>query len=245
MALLEDLAKSVEHTDADVREVTAGRRWTLVATATGGVTGSCGLAANSTAGDGTLSPSLDSCRGRPAGTLLRLAFSGNPLEASIGVATLNSLLTGRLDADRFRPGTIPRANGKRVVVAGDFPFTDSLRAIAEELHVIDRITEPSARLDVEAERLITTADIAVVRGSAILDGTLEAFLELARPCFTIVYGPTTPLSPILFAYGADQLVGIRIKDLEAVKSHITEAGMEMMKCPGLDPVVLARDQVNG
>jgi uncharacterized protein (DUF4213/DUF364 family) len=244
MALLEDLVKSVEHTDAVVREIIVGRQWTLAVTETEGPTGSYGLAASPLAGESTPFSPADPYRGTKAATLLRLASSRNPMEASIGIATLNSLLTGGLDAHRFRPRTVPRATGKRVVVAGDFPFTDDLRAIAEDLQVIDWIADPSDRPDDQARRLIASADIAVIRGSAILEGTLEPFLELARPCFTIVYGPSTPLSPILFAYGADQLVGVRVKDLDAAKNCITDSGKEIMKCPGLETVVLASAQVN-
>jgi uncharacterized protein (DUF4213/DUF364 family) len=241
MTLIEDLIGSVECTGAEVLEVVMGRRSTLVTTATGQTT-ACGLAARPPAGEKIEAPASDAYRGRPAETLLRLASSGEPLEASIRLATLNSLLTSRLDPRRFRPGTIPRAAGKRVVVAGDFPFTENLRSVAGSLHVLDWITRPGASLDDEAGRLIGAADIAIVGGAAILDGSLEVFLALARPCFTIVYGPSTPMSPILFAYGADQLVGVRIKDLEAAKRRIDDVPMEMMNRPGIDAVVLARDQ---
>ena len=69
---------------------------------------------------------------------------------------------------------------------------------------------------------------------------MERLLEASRTCYTIVFGPSTPLSPVLFEYGADQLVGVRVENHEEVAKWIAADRENLMECPGLKSVVLRR-----
>jgi uncharacterized protein (DUF4213/DUF364 family) len=247
--LLDDLIRSLKPTSESVSDVSIGGNWTLVAASECGVAsrlkssdsapevGRAGLEINREGDRHDLAGQL---RGKPARDLLQYAFSRDATEASIGIATANALAAGRCDPGLFRPYRMPRARGKRVAVVGEFRFLDDLRSIAEKTLVIRKNPESGDYDGTDAESLIPEADIALINGSAVVDGTLEHLLGLARPCYTIVHGPSTPLSPVLFEYGADQLVGVMIKDPESARRCIALDTGLLTECRGIQPVVLVR-----
>jgi uncharacterized protein (DUF4213/DUF364 family) len=232
MALLEDLIESVGQRDVEVREVVAGGFWTMV------VTSGCGIAAAGAGPGGTVVS--DGLCGKPARDVLRLSASADSREASAGIATLNSLIIGTVDPRHFKPYRIPTAKDKRIVVVGDFHFTEHLKTIALDVCVVEKNRETGDYTG--SEQAFSNADVALITGDAVLDHTLESLLKLAGPCYTIVYGPSTPLSPILFKYGADQLVGIRVRDEAAAKRCITDGMRNLSECPGMAPVVMEAGQ---
>jgi uncharacterized protein (DUF4213/DUF364 family) len=247
--LLDDLIRSLEPAPEEVRDVAAGPYWTLV------VASHCGVAFGPGAPESPQDagppgpqsrPGADrhdrarSLHGKHVGDVLPYALSCDPAEASIGVAAINAVVSGRCDPGPFRPYRMPRARGKSVAVVGEFSFIEDLRSIAEQVYVIRKDPASGDYTGTDVERLIPQADIALISGSAIVDGTLEYLLRLARPCYTVVHGPSTPLSPVLFEYGADQLVGVLIKDTEGVRRLITEGASSLAQCPGIQPVVLIR-----
>ena len=66
-----------------------------------------------------------------------------------------------------------------------------------------------------APEVLPQADVVGITGSTLANGTLEGLLALCRPEATVVLiGPTTPLSTVLFDYGADVLCGVLVDDPE-------------------------------
>jgi uncharacterized protein (DUF4213/DUF364 family) len=241
--LLDDLIDSLKPVPEEVRDVTAGPYWTLMEAS------HCGIAFRPDAPEslqdaGPLGTGwhdhLMRLHGKHVGDLLPYASSCDPAEASIGVAAINAVLAGRCEPGRFRPYRMPRARGKRVAVVGEFSFVEDLKSIAEQTWVIRKDKTSGDYTGTDAERLIPQADIALISGSAIVDGTLEYLFRLAASCYTVVHGPSTPLSPVLFEYGADQLVGVLVKDVEGVRRLITEGTRFLEQYPGIQPVVLIR-----
>ena len=232
MALLEELIESAGPRDMDVRDVVVGSSWTMVTTS------GCGLAALPTSADGQAAHE-DLC-GKPAGDLVDLSASESLEEAALGIATLNSLIISKVDHRHFKPYRIPTAKDKRVVVVGDFHFTEHLRTIALDVCVIEKSPETGDYRG--QEEAFRDADVALITGAAAVDHTLEPLLELAGPCYTIVYGPSTPLSPVLFRYGADQLVGVRVRDEALVKKWVVDGTKNLSECPGVAPVVMETGQ---
>jgi uncharacterized protein (DUF4213/DUF364 family) len=236
MKLIEDLIESVKDRDAEVRNVVVGQAWTLVASI------GCGVA-SCTQSQFDCAPEVAAeLRHKHLGDLLGLCSSADHLQASIGIAALNSALAGRLDEGSFKLYSIPRAKDKSIAIVGDFPFTDDLKQLAREVTVIQKTMGPETRLDTDSERILRQADIAIIRGSAIVAGSLEHLLDLSRSCYTIVFGPSTPLSPILFEYGADQLVGIMIRNEGSAASCVIRGMEDLSECEGVEPVVLGRNQ---
>jgi uncharacterized protein (DUF4213/DUF364 family) len=215
--ILEELVGSLA-ANAPVREVRVGRFWTAVWGR------GCGLA--STTGPGQHEHGANFVR--DAGELVekstlelaRLAFSESPLEAGIGLAAINSLLA--VDESRcveLNAGEllIERGRDKKVALIGHFPFVPALRDAAARLWVLELHPRPGDAFADEAGAIVPQADIVAITGSAFINHSLEGLLGLCQPdSFVVVLGPTTPLSPILFDYGADVISGTRVLDPELV-----------------------------
>jgi uncharacterized protein (DUF4213/DUF364 family) len=169
--------------------------------------------------------------GRPLLQVLPLAASSDPSKAGLGVAALNAVLVEHLEPAPFHPYSIPRAGGKTVGLVGEFGFMGQLKALAGEVIVVEKG---------DAARVFPGIDIAIISGSCIIDHSLEDLLEASRSCYTIVFGPSTPLSPLLFDYGADQIVGVTVEDRESTAAWVAAGREDLTECPGLRSVVMRR-----
>jgi hypothetical protein len=244
MTILDDLLATVP--DAPLRSLLVGAHWTVVCCGplpTGGY--GCGLAASIT-GDTPHGHAAVRDVGRlhlkGARELAEYARSDNPLEASIGVATINSLL----EVDESRAVEInaaqvlaERGRGRKVALVGHFPFIPLLREQAGHLWVIEqRPTEGEHHADAAAD-LIPQADVVALTGSALVNHTLDGLLALCRPDATVmVLGPSTPLSPVLFDHGATLVSGTRVADEEAVLRTVSQ-GATFRQVEGVRLLTLA------
>lgn len=223
MTILDDLLNSLTQ-DAPVRSVLVGVYWTLVCSR------NAGLASTLT---GTHAHGHDAVRdaghlhGKSARQLAAYARSDNPLEASIGVAALNSLID--VDEDRCvqlnaADVLAERGRGKTVALVGHFPFIPKLQPFVGKLLVIEQHpAEGEYPADAAAE-ILPRADIVAITGSALINRTLDGLLAACpRGVPIMVLGPSTPLSPILFRYGATILSGTRVIDEKAVAVTVGQA----------------------
>jgi uncharacterized protein (DUF4213/DUF364 family) len=198
------VAEAAAHTT--IEAMTIGLGYTAVATATGCV----GLSY-------TMVERTASCShvrafrdfdGAPATELLEYVRSDDTLERAMGLALVNALnqpQARQLPDDAGPAGTFVAAfgvrEGTRVAMVGFFPpVARRLREIGAQLSVLDR----DKRMGDEAAFLRDLAegpDVLIVTATAILNGSLELFLEhVTERVKVVVLGPTTPLVPE--AYGA-------------------------------------------
>lgn len=221
MRIIDDLIASLGN-DAPLREVRVCAFWTAVVLQDG----RCGLAS-------TLRPEEPKCAGPAplvprAGHLLECsalelaeyAQSESLLEASIGMAAVNSLM--EIDESRCvelnaEDVILKEGAGRKVAIVGHFPFIPRVREMAEELWVLEK---RPVRGDLPAEmaaEVLPQADVAAITGTSLINHTFEELVRLCRPdALVIVLGPTTPLSPVLFDYGADIICGTLVTDTENV-----------------------------
>jgi uncharacterized protein (DUF4213/DUF364 family) len=154
--------------------------------------------------------------GMSARELAGYARSEKLLEASVGVATVNSLIEPVQsiinEVNAFDVIT-ERGEGKRVVIVGHFPFVKRLTGMAD-LRVIQE--EPWMREEAlkEAEKKLPGCEVVAITGSSLINHTFDRLLEISRDAFVIVLGPSTPLSPVLFDLGVDVLCGTVVEDRE-------------------------------
>lgn len=163
--------------------------------------------------------------GMEARELARYAISERLLEASLGIAALNSMtdVSGftfqEINAARL---VLDHGRGKNVVVVGDFPFLRKLRPEVKNLWIISREPWEGGQGIEEARDLLAQADVAAITGSSFINHTAEDLLSYCPQAYTVMLGPSTPFSPILFKYGVDAICGARVDDPELALKYICQ-----------------------
>jgi uncharacterized protein len=197
--LVDHLPAALPKEDAPVRAVLVGAHWTVVCSR------GCRLASTIQGHKPHGEPEVrdaGALRRKSALELAALAKSDRLLEASIGVASINSLLeVDERRALELNAGEllIERGTGKRVALVGHFPFIPRLRRSARQLWMIEQQPMPGEYESDVAADLIPQADIAAITGSALINHTLDHLLGLCRAdAEVMVLGASTPLSPVLF-----------------------------------------------
>lgn len=207
-ALLNELNK-----DAPIHAILIGAHWTMVCSR------HCGMAAT-TIDDFPHGQSQVRDVGRlhtkTARDLAEYARSNDLLEASIGVAAINSLV----EVDESRAVEInavevlrKEGNSKNVALVGHFPFIPQLRPAVGKLWVLEQNPVGDDYPAEAAAELIPQADIVAITSSTLINHTLDGLLALCRPdSLVMMLGPSTPLTPMLFNFGVHYLSGSRIVD---------------------------------
>lgn len=112
--------------------------------------------------------------------------------------------------------------GKKVGVVGHLgELIRRHRAEASEMYVFE--LAPKDELDLPAEledELLPKCDIAVITGSALVNGTLPHLLDLCQNAYTVLTGPSVPQCPALLNFGIDRLAGLCVADTAAAKEYI-------------------------
>jgi hypothetical protein len=217
MRLIEDLISDLNDKDTKVKDVHVGYAWIGV------LSENCGVAKNyGTMHEGRVKD-LGELTGKTAIELAEYAKSWNMIEAGIGLAAINSLIEPKGKEINTLDLLLENADGKKIAMVGHFPKVSSLRDRAEELWVLERDQKPGDLPDTACEYLIPNADIVVITSSAIINKSIERLLELSNG-YTIVLGPSTPMSPVLFEYGVDMISGIKVIDNERMMKKIVQGG---------------------
>ena len=166
---------------------------------------------------------------KSAQELAHWILSDNLLEASIGIAALNSLLD--VDESQMEPinaaEVIAReSKDKNLVFIGHFPFVDRMKSIAKHCWVIEKHPFGDDFPEEATQEFVPQANIIAITGTTLINHTLDGLLSLCRPgSFVMVLGPSTPLSPLLFNYGISFLSGSRVIDEDAAVATIQQGAI--------------------
>jgi uncharacterized protein len=220
--LLDELLASLTD-DVPIRSVLVGVHWTVVCSR------GCGMA-STILGDqphGHVNVrEVGRLQHMSARELAEYARSENPLEASLGVAAINSMLeVDESKAVELNAGDVlaDHGAGKKVALVGHFPFIPKLRQAVGELWVIEQRPVKGEFPAEAAQDLIPQAEVVALTGSSLINHTLDQLLAMCRPdALVLVLGPSTPLSPVLFAHGASLLSGARVIDEAAVLRTVAQ-----------------------
>lgn len=164
-----------------------------------------------------------------------------PVQAALGLATLNSMLspdpTTLTDIDAG-DWLVEHSIGRKVAIVGHFPFVKELVPIANKLWVLELDPREGDLPASDAPKVIPYADLLAITSSTLINHTLESILELVQPgTKVIMLGPSTPLTPILFKFGVNLLSGVQVSDMPTLLKSI-EAGVSFRKMRGLRRVSL-------
>jgi uncharacterized protein (DUF4213/DUF364 family) len=178
--------------------------------------------------------------GIKASVLARRILSWEPLEASLGTAALNSLWDPAGEKGSVNDIIMEKARGKTVTVIGRFPFNADVKRVARKAYLLEMEPEKGELPSHAAERVIPESELAVISATALINHSLQRLLELASDAYAIVLGPSTPMSSVLFDYGADVLAGVHITDPEALFRSLSQGAKSFGKIAGIEPVCLFR-----
>jgi uncharacterized protein (DUF4213/DUF364 family) len=69
----------------------------------------------------------------------------------------------------------------------------------------------------DAPKVLPGAEVVAITGMTFVNQTLEEVLAMCpHDALTILLGPSTPLSPLLFDYGVDLLCGAVVREVDQV-----------------------------
>ena len=223
MNIIDNLISSLSG-DSLVREVYTCVFWTAV------VSKHCGL--SSTFRDEHphhgMVRGVGDLRNKSALELAEYAKSDNLLEASIGMATINSLIDideTKCDAENALDVLIEKGEGKDIAVVGHFPWIPKLRQVARKLWVLEQRPQAGDLPAEAAEDILPKADVVAITGTSLINHTAEKLLDLAKGSFIVMVGPTSPLSPVLFDWGVDVVSGTKVVEPEKMLRSISEGAI--------------------
>jgi hypothetical protein len=174
--------------------------------------------------------------------LAEYAKSKSLLEASIGMATINSLIdvdeSKCVEKNAFEM-LLEKGKEENVAVIGHFPWIPKLREKVQNLWVLEERLREGDLPSKDADRILPQCDVVGITGTSFINHTLEGLLALCGKAFVVLIGPTSPLSPILFDYGIDAICGSKVVDGDKVIQSISQ-GATFKEVMGVKLVTLTR-----
>ncbi len=186
--------------------------------------------------------------GRSLKDAASLARSWNMIEATVGMASCNCFYN---TGDRMRELGIDTApeqkktgtgasvfdrplenmKGKKIAVVGHFPYIEKQLGGICKLSVLERDPTGSDYMDSACEYLLPEQDYVFITGMAFTNKTLPRLLELCRDSRTVLVGPSSPITPLLFEYGVDSIAGFYVTDTDLAGTLVSQAAhTEIFRC---------------
>ena len=241
MAIISDILSSI-HNDATVSDLRVCVRATAVWSRRLGLAYTFPRIHRGHTAEGQRRPRRLS--GLSARQLAELARSSDLLDASVGLAAINSLLEP--DPNRLSDGNafdlvVAHGEGKDVTVVGHFPFVERLREKARNLWVLELSPKEGDLPASEASNVIPRSDVVAITGTTLINHTLDSLLELARGRLVVLLGPSTPLSPVLFDHGVYAVGGCLVEDPGSTLRCVSE-GASFRHTEGIRYVLLKQGE---
>ncbi|WP_221287848.1 DUF364 domain-containing protein [Stygiolobus caldivivus] len=182
--------------------------------------------------------------------LAQLLRSWNFLEASVGLAGINSALpipksykiANALDL------ALQESEGKVVTMVGYFfPYVEKFREKAKRFYVLELNpnlvdSRKNVLYTFAAEEVIPKSDIVIFTATTIINKSIERLLQLSRSAKVYLVGPSTPMTDVLFDYGIDVIGGVRVKDEEklvrVIKNGLCFPFSDFMRKHVLEEIVI-------
>jgi len=231
MTIISDLLSTLPSDPIPVQNVVIGVHWTLVTSRFSGL-GST-LVNSGPHGSGRMRD-VGNLLNKNAQELAGWLESDNLLEASVGMAALNSII--EVPEKQLQPvnaaEVIEReARGKNLAVIGHFPFLERLKGVVRNLWVMEQNPYGDDLPEEAAQEYVPGADVVAITGTAFINHTIENLLPLCRQdALVMILGPSTPLHPMLFDRGISYLSGSRVVDPSAAQLTIQQgAGFPQVK----------------
>jgi uncharacterized protein (DUF4213/DUF364 family) len=240
MRILTELIESLSGKDHPVKEVLTGAYWTGVVSRGGGL-------ASTFRDEGHPHKKgvreIGQLTEKTALHLAQYALSDYPMEASIGMAAINSLIEiddrGCVEKNAAQI-LLEKGEGKDMAVVGHFPFIPRLRERARNLWVFEQRPREGDLRPEDASRILPRCEVIGITGTSFINHTLEELLRWSEGKFVLLIGPTTPMTPLLFDYGIHGLSGTIVVDPREVFRFISQ-GATYQEIRGVRRVTMLRE----
>lgn len=213
-----------------VLECMVGASWTLVRSEQG-------LGIVKTIKGGKQGSELSNISGMQLKKLAEYSKSWNMLEASLGMAAINSAfnnssqvmdITGEAMVESDNPEKHnafkvlePKMKGKKVAVIGHFPKIEKLKEICE-LSILERDPQAGDYPDPACEYLLPEQDFVFITGTAFTNKTMPRLIQLSRKAEIVLVGPSVPVSKILFNYGVKLIASFVVIEQQLIWKAVQE-----------------------
>ena len=242
MNILDEILSSLPEAPVAVRKVIIGVHWTLVCSKHAGLGSTlvnCGPHGHSHMRE------VGDLLNKSAQELAGWIKSDNMLEASVGIAAINSLLEvdeSQLVDINAAEVLARRAAGKNLAVIGHFPFVEKIRSKTANCWVIEKTPYGDDLADEAASQFLPQADVVPITGTSFINHSIEHLLSLCKPdSVLILLGPSTPLSTVLLNRGITYLSGSRVIDEESAALTIQQ-GASFPQVKGVKVVTLSTEK---
>jgi len=166
---------------------------------------------------------------KSARELSQYVFSDNWLEASLGMAAINSALP--IEQEKLRTinaQEIIMKKGKRRIVGviGHFPFLEKIGQEFKKMYIFEKLPKKNDLREEDIPKYLPEADVVAITSTSLTNHTFENIIKFVnKGSYVIMLGPTTPVSPILFDYGVDAISGlfVRKENINFVITQVKEA----------------------
>ncbi len=189
-------------------------------------------------------PQAGKLRGKPAGAYLEEMNDGRPLKRALGIATLNALsqscwnahppLDYAIEYDKDPLDGISITDDAFVVVVGALvPYLRMLKQRGRPFAILEKDVRTLKEDELpffagpdQATEKIGQADLLIVTGTTLINGTLEGILESAKPgAEIVVVGPSVSMLPqALFRRGVTAIGGLVCTDADRLLDILSEGG---------------------
>lgn len=170
--------------------------------------------------------------------------SDNPLESSLGLAAVNSLLPDAPKANLINVNAgdliLELGKNKKVAVIGHFPFVAKMQQKFDDLMVFEKLPGKGDLEEKLIPEKLPEADLIAITATTISNKTLGNILDYCSPnSIKMLIGPSTPVNKALFDLGFHYLAGSIVEDKKTIKEGII-AGYPFKHLKGVQHVILKK-----
>ncbi|AWR93822.1 DUF364 domain-containing protein [Acidianus brierleyi] len=211
--VIDSLISYAKENDNEVKNVTMGKTWTCV------LSSYCGVSMTYSINNEDLDVrDFGHLEEKNVGELSEYLRSWNLLEASIGLASINSIIEPKGNAEaNGLDVALDYGKGKKIVMIGKFPGIQKFKYVAKKFIVLELnpfLINPSEGIlpSTAAETVIEDSQVVIITATAIINKSIDRILELSRKAkaYVILIGPSTPMLDLMFDFGVDVLAGMKV-----------------------------------
>jgi uncharacterized protein (DUF4213/DUF364 family) len=234
MKLVDALLESVSGSGGTIRRVMVGLHWISVESLF------TGMAHTFRGREGAELEDAGNILGKDVLEIAGRMRCWEPLDAGLGQAALCSLIEPAGEQVNVYDYILGVAPGKTVTCIGRFPFFRELAGRAAKAHLLEMNPREGELPSFAAEEVIPDSDIIVITATTLINKSLERLLELSRGKICVVLGPSTPMSDVLFDFGATVIAGVRVVDPDRLFLSLMQGVKFFHNIEGIKPVTRFR-----